>query len=202
MNDVKKRKRMRLTVITTKFGDGGNTRIAGGFVVSKNHPRVRAYGSVDELSSFLGYTISELKKSDKDMTEFIEILERIQNQLFILGGDLASLLRSSDEISESSIRVTDKMVDWLEEIERKYIKELEPLEEFVLPGGSKEASLLHILRTITRRCEREIVELSHTERINPRCIKYINRLSDLFFILARVINKRKGVEEKLVKWEP
>lgn len=201
MSDIKKRRGMRLTVITTKFGDFGETYISGGFVLKKNHPRVKAYGTVDELCSFIGYTISVLKEDETNMREFIQILEKIQNHLFILGGDLARLLKPSDEITESQRRLTEKPIDWLEDLEKKYLKELEPLEDFILPGGSKEGSLFHILRTITRRCEREIVELAETEKINPKCIKYINRLSDLFFILARIINKKKGIEEKIINWE-
>lgn len=198
MEEKEKRKGTRLTVITTKFGDKGETYIAGGFVVKKSHPRVKAYGTADELASFIGYTISVLKES-KDLEEFTEILEKIQNHLFILGGDLARLLKSSD--TKDQKRVTEKMVEWVEKIEEKYLKELEPLEDFILPGGSKEASLFHILRTIARRCEREIVELSEIEKVNPNCIKYVNRLSDLFFIIARAINKRKGIKEKIVNWE-
>ncbi|MCX7733636.1 MAG: cob(I)yrinic acid a,c-diamide adenosyltransferase [bacterium] len=201
MADQRKRRGMRLTIITTKFGDSGETYISGGFVLKKNHPRVKAYGTVDELASFVGYTISVMREGDEKMSEFTDILEKIQNHLFILGGDLARLLKPSDEITETHRRVTEKMVNWVEELEKKYIKELEPLEDFILPGGSKESSLFHILRTVSRRCEREIVELSQIEKVNPKCIKYINRLSDLFFILARVINKRKGVGEKIVNWE-
>lgn len=201
MSDIKKRRGMRLTVITTKFGDSGETYISGGFVMNKSHPRIKAYGTVDELCSFIGYTISVLREDNKNMEKFIEILEKIQNHLFIIGGDLARLLKTSDEITESQRRLTEKPIEWLEELEKKYLRELEPLEDFILPGGSKEASLFHILRTIARRAEREIVELAKMERINPKCIKYINRLSDLFFILARVINKQKGVEEKIVSWE-
>ncbi len=197
----KRKRRMRLTIITTKFGDKGNTYLAGGFVVGKNHPRVRAYGDVDELASFTGYAISIMKEKGEKFKDIVEILERIQNHLFILGGDLARILRPSESIKEEEKRVTKKMIDWLEAQQKRYLSELEPLEDFILPGGCPHASMLHILRTVARRCEREIVELASKEKINENCIVYINRLSDLFFVLARIINKREGVNEKIVDWK-
>lgn len=201
MSEERKGRRMRLTVITTKVGDGGETYLAGGFVVKKNHPRVKAYGSVDELASFIGYAVAVLRDEGDLLMEFVEILEKIQHQLVVLAGDLARVIRPSDRMDESQKRVTEKMTKWIEELEKKYLKELEPLEDFIIPGGTKEASLLHILRTVARRCEREIVELSQIEKVNPNCVKYINRLSDLFFIIARVINKRKNVKESVVVWK-
>jgi cob(I)alamin adenosyltransferase len=200
----KGRRGFRLTTITTKFGDKGKTYISGGFVVGKNNPRVRAYGTVDELASFVGFTISlieEKPERENKHKDIKDILLKIQDHLFILGGDLARPLKPSDSITESERRVTEKMIKWVEELEKKYIQDLEPLEDFILPGGDIIASALHILRTVARRAEREIVELSSLENINPKCIVYMNRLSDLFFILSRVINKREGKNEKIVSWE-
>jgi cob(I)alamin adenosyltransferase len=195
--EKEKRKGYRLTRITTKFGDKGKTYIVGGFVLSKHHPRVRAYGSADELASFIGYTLSKISK-DEELKDIADILKKIQNHLFILEGDLARLSKPSDTEKK---RVSSKMIDWLEELEEKYLAELEPLEDFILPGGSEPSSLMHILRTVARRCEREIVELMSFESVNENCLIYMNRLSDLFFILARIINKRKGIKDEIVNWE-
>ncbi len=197
---MRKRKGFRLTSITTKFGDKGKTYISGGFVASKHNPRVRAYGSVDELASFVGFVIS-LFEEKKKHSDIRDILLKVQDHLFILGGDIARPLKPSDPITEEERRVTEKMTKWVEELEEKYISDLEPLEDFILPGGDILASALHILRVVARRCERDIVELASLENINENCIIYINRLSDLFFILARVINKRERREEKIVSWK-
>lgn len=199
--EKKERKGVRLSVITTKFGDKGQTYIVGGFVLSKHHPRVEAYGSVDELASFLGYAISVISK-DSNFSDIVEVLKRVQNHLFILAGDLARYIKPSDSIDKEKKRVIKKMIDWLEDVERSYLKDLEPLEDFILPGGSEEASLLHIARVVARRAEREVSELMSYEKINENCLIYLNRLSDLLFIMARVINKRKGIKEEIVSWEP
>ncbi len=200
-SESNKRKFFRITKITTKFGDSGETYIPGGFVVSKSHSRIRAYGAVDELVSLLGYIISVIEDSDRKdvLIDIKDVLRRIQDQLFVLGGDLARLFRKSDEHRPKSVK--QAMIDWLEEEEEKFLQELEPLEDFIIPGGSRISALIHLARTVARRCETEIVNLACTEKINQKCIVYINRLSDLLFILARIVNKRLGIKEEIVNWE-
>ncbi len=174
--------------IYTRAGDKGDTSLIGGKRVPKSSIRINAYGDVDELNSSIGVAISFI-----DDNEIKKLLEEIQNELFIAGSDLAD--PSYPDNTNNISRVTDIMVKQLETIIDKYDQEVGTIQYFILPGGSKEASLLHLARGITRRAERNCVELSSTEKINPIIISYLNRLSDLLFVLARVMNKRRAIND-------
>lgn len=177
---------MRITKVYTKAGDSGQTSLVGGARVSKSSLRVDAYGDVDELSSLIG-----LARTMPQDEEFDAVLGTIQNDLFTLGADLAS--PSEIEVP----RIDDSFIAKLEELADRFLSELEPLKEFILPGGSQAGATLHLARTVARRAERRAVALSEIEPVNPQTIVYLNRLSDLLFILARAVNRRAGVPEKM-----
>lgn len=175
---------MRITKVYTKSGDAGETSLVDGSRVSKADPRVAAYGDVDELNSWLGLTRLSLGDESLD-----EILATIQNELFILGADLATPFPLAvPRIDESHIAQLEASIDRL-------MSELEPLREFILPGGSPAAAHLHVARTIARRAERLVVSLAATAEINPAGLIYLNRLSDLLFVMARTANGRLGLPE-------
>ena len=179
-------KGMRISKVYTRTGDGGETSLVGGARVSKASPRVEAYGDVDELNSLIG-----LARSVGDDGEIDEALALIQNDLFTVGGDLAS------PVEVEVPRVAESFVTTLEELSDRFLKELEPLKEFILPGGCEAGATLHLARTVARRAERRVVALGETEEINTETVVYLNRLSDLLFILARCVNRRAGVPEKM-----
>lgn len=176
--------------IYTKTGDDGTTGLQGGKRVSKSDLRIIAYGSVDEINSCLGVALAQ--NPDSDITE---LLMRVQNELFVAGSDL-----SDPNLTNAKNRVTDTMIENLEKNIDKFEQELDPLTNFILPGGHKTAAHLHLARTVTRRAETQLVLLSRQEQINVNCQKYLNRLSDLLFVLARIANKRSGVAD--VIWKP
>ena len=177
---------MRITKVYTKAGDTGQTSLVGGARVSKGSLRVDTYGEVDELNSVIGMV--RVQTRDKEIDE---VLGMVQNDLFTLGADLAS----PSEIDVP--RIADSFVAKLEQFADRFLTELEPLKEFILPGGTDAGAMLHFARTVARRTERRVVSLSEIEEINPETIVYLNRLSDLLFILARVVNHREGVAEKM-----
>lgn len=177
---------MRITRVYTKSGDTGQTSLVGGVRVSKASPRVDAYGDVDELNSVIGMARSQIHDKEVD-----DALGLIQNDLFTVGGDLAS----TSDISVP--RIDESFVSRLEKLADRFLAELEPLTEFILPGGSDAGAVLHFARTVARRAERRVVSLSGVEEINPETIVYLNRLSDLLFILARLVNRREGVRETM-----
>ncbi len=180
----------RLTKISTKKGDKGMTSLSSRQRVSKDTLRVHAFGSVDELNSFIGLALSS-GLSDR----LSETLPAIQNQLFNLGADL-SYLPDEDEriamprVEDRHIAELNALVDELEEFAG-------PLENFILPGGSPGSAYLHVARTVCRRAERETVALNHEEPVDPNVLAYLNRLSDALFLMARYENIRKGVSEPL-----
>lgn len=175
--------------IYTKSGDDGTTGIQNGERLSKSHPRIIAYGTIDEINSSIGIALSH--NLDDDIKS---ILSKIQNELFIVGADL-----SNPDLNDSKNRVTEKMTHFLENTIDKFEKELTPITKFILPGGNHIASILHLSRTISRRAESNIVILSKQEKINPQCQIYLNRLSDLLFVLARILNKRNNQSD--IFWE-
>ena len=177
---------MRITKVYTKTGDKGETSLVGGVRVSKSNPRVEAYGDVDEMNSLIGLVRAKLQDREID-----EVLALIQNDLFTLGSDLAS------PAGIEAPRITDSFVSSLEEITDRFLEQLEPLKEFILPGGSESGAALHFARTVARRAERRVVALAELEDVNPETITYINRVSDLLFILAMVVNKRESAPEKM-----
>ena len=175
--------------IYTKTGDDGTTGLQGNLRLRKSHPRIIAYGTIDEANASLGIVLTN--KLDSDI---IEILTQIQNDLFVVGADLSKL-----DLLQSENRITPLMVTRIEKTIDNYESELPPLTNFILPGGNIAASQLHFTRTIVRRSETCLVLLKEQEKINENCIKYINRLSDLLFVLGRVINKRKGTKDSIWK---
>ncbi|NOS61507.1 MAG: cob(I)yrinic acid a,c-diamide adenosyltransferase [Nitrosarchaeum sp.] len=175
--------------IYTKTGDDGTTGLQGNSRVSKSHPRIIAYGIIDEANAGLGIALSH--KLDKDISTLLNL---IQNELFVVGADL-----SNPNLNDQKNRVTTDMINNLEKNIDNYEKELPPLTNFILPGGNIVASQLHYVRTVIRRAETCLVLLSEQEKINNDCIKYVNRLSDLFFVLGRVLNKRSG--QKDIIWK-
>jgi cob(I)alamin adenosyltransferase len=177
---------MRISRVYTKTGDQGQTSLVGGERVSKASLRVNAYGDVDELNCVIG--LSRTRTIDQEIDD---VLGLIQNDLFTLGADLAS--PSEIEVP----RIGEQFTKNLEELADRFLVELEPLKEFILPGGAEAGAVLHLARTVARRAERRAVALSEVEQLNPETIVYLNRLSDLLFILARVVNHRAGVPEKM-----
>ncbi len=169
-----------LSRIYTKSGDSGETGLGDGTRVPKHSPRVHAYGEVDELNSVLGLTILA-NPAERPL------LERIQNDLLDVGGDLC-VPASDDEKPGQSLRVQLAQAERLErEIDQRN-ERLRPLESFVLPGGSAGAAWLHLARAVCRRAERAVTSLMEGERVNPNVVVYLNRLSDLLFVMARVAN--------------
>jgi cob(I)alamin adenosyltransferase len=168
--------------IYTKTGDKGETGLFGGERVSKDSLRIAAYGTVDELNAFIGYTITEIKD-----ISIKEKLLTIQNYLFTVGSDLAT--PETEKNSKLNIqRTPESFYKALEKMIDHYDSQLEKLKNFILPGGSKGAALLHICRTVCRRAEREVVALKKTVTIGDNIIIFLNRLSDLFFVLSRFEN--------------
>ena len=181
--------------IYTKTGDKGETRLIGGKRTSKADPRIVAYGAVDELNSSIGLAISFLRQKDL-FSDIVHLLVQVQNDLFIVGSDLADPGYPKSEYNTP--RTEEKMVSALEHVIDRFESELVPITFFILPGGSIEASLLHASRGVARRAETAVVELSKNQTINPVIIIYLNRLSDLLFVTARLANKRLGVAD--VAW--
>lgn len=174
--------------IYTKTGDNGETGLYGGERVPKDAPRVRAYGSVDELNAALGMVRAQLGDSDLDSQ-----LGSIQNALFDVGADLATPASSSYRKNISPIDEAD--VTHLETLIDRFDAELSPLQNFILPGGDPAAAAAHLARTVARRAERDVISLAAQEEVNTHLRTYLNRLSDLLFVFARLINMRQGVSE-------
>ncbi len=178
---------MRLTKIYTRNGDDGNTRLANGDEVAKDSLRVSAYGDIDELNSAIGVVLTQ-----NTGPEVTESLSNIQHTLFDAGGELASAGMINDLIIPKHITQLEKRIDTLNQ-------NLPPLEEFILPGGTAAASSLHLARTVCRRAERSVITLSRSEPVAPVIIQYLNRLSDLLFVMARYENHSHGNHEILWK---
>ena len=190
---------MRISKVYTRTGDAGKTRLAGGQQVFKDDRRVEAYGTVDELNAALGTArafIAEHLPDDAKLLKLDNELHTIQSKLFDVGGLLATAPGASfpnmPEVSEDDITRLEILIDSMN-------AELEPLKEFVLPGGGKATSFLHMARTICRRAERQCVTLSREDFIGPTLLMYLNRLSDALFVFARWVAKVQGESEFL--WE-
>ena len=179
--------------IYTRRGDRGETDLLGGGRVGKDDRRVEAYGEVDELNACLGAAAAASPQPD-----LRDLVRRIQATLFSLGAYLASPDDARREraaipgVCEGDVEELEKRIDALE-------SELEPLRRFILPGGSAAAAAFHVARTVCRRAERRAVELHRAEPLSPVALRYLNRLSDLLFVLARVENRRAGVPD--IEWE-
>lgn len=178
--------------IYTRTGDDGNTGLQGGLRISKSHARITAYGAIDEANAVLGIVLS----GERCPEDVRVVLGRIQNDLFVLGADL-----SNPNLGDLGIRVTPDMAESLEKTIDRFESELPTLTSFVLPGGgTAAASHLHHARAVVRRAESLAVGLSESEEINLHCAIYLNRLSDLLFVLARVADRRAGRPE--TPWVP
>lgn len=178
-----------LVKIYTKTGDDGTTGLIGGKRIKKSNPRITAYGAIDELNAAIGIILAS--KLDSDIRK---LLIQIQNNLFIVGADLAN-----PDLTNNSNRVTIDMTTFLEIQIDKLENDLPSITYFILPGGNLVASQVHLARAICRRAEVKIVELSGIDKINKNCQIYINRLSDLLFVVARMINKRKKIKD--IAWK-
>ena len=179
---------MRITRVTTGEGDGGDTGLGGGQVVSKDSQRIEALGGADELNALIGLALAGELAED-----VAEELGLVQNDLFDLGADLAVL--ETDKAAEGACRIEGAQVDRLGNKIDTLQRELGPLEEFILPGGAAGAATLHLARTVCRRAERAAVALCREEAIGAQVIPYLNRLSDLLFVLARRQNQAEGKPE-------
>ena len=188
--------------IYTKTGDDGKTSLFDNSRVWKSNNRIMSYGAVDELNSAIGLVLSlliddsGLTKVPSSINDKIEkTLSIIQNDLFIVGSDLAN-----PDMLNQKIRTTKKMTEYLEESIDRLDNQLSELTSFILPGGTRIASVLHLARTIARRAETHVVALSQEEKITENTFVYLNRLSDLLFVMARTANKEKNVKD--IIWKP
>jgi len=185
--------------IYTKTGDDGETGLFGGPRVPKDHLRIEAYGTVDELNSVVGLVRLHVRSLPADAADselqLDSQLERVQNQLFDLGAALAT----PDAIKFGIAGVTDAAVAALEQSIDRFERDLEPLKQFILPGGTPAAAYLHLARTVCRRAERLVVALARESDISPTGVVYLNRLSDWLFVAARWVNHRAG--EPDVPWK-
>jgi cob(I)alamin adenosyltransferase len=190
---------VRLNRIYTKAGDGGETRLVGGQKVAKNSARIEAYGTVDELSSCLGLTRAALATAPvpPGAAELSEVIKRIQNELFNLGSDLATL--PEDRHPKQPVAEARHVTTLEREIDA-WNASLPELRSFVLPGGGWVAATLHLARTVCRRAERLVVGLRATEPVSEQVVPYLNRLSDALFVMSRHASRLYGEPEPL--WEP
>ena len=180
--------------IYTRTGDRGETALFGGGRVSKDHPRVEAYGNVDELNAQLGWALTVVQ--DADVKARIRLL---QSDMFVLGSVLATPpadgRRPAPTVSEFPMGRVAEMEAWIDEA----MEQLEPLRNFVLPGGSPGAAALHVARTVCRRAERAVVVMDREGELGPEVVIYLNRLSDLLFAWSRIENQRAGSEDVIWK---
>lgn len=183
---------LRITKVYTKKGDAGETRLGGGQKIAKNASRIHAYGTIDELNSVIGVVLAF-----EPIHKIKEALTRIQHHLFTVGGDLCLL--DEDKQKWQTPSITEEDVEFLEKLMDGMSDELKPLEEFILPGGTKVSAFLHQARCVCRRAERHIVALAGEAKIEGNVLKYVNRLSDTLFVMARYENLQRNVED--VYWQ-
>lgn len=175
---------MRISKVVTKTGDKGETGLGDGSRLAKDDPRIECIGALDELNSFIGF--AKVAIADEGIISFLEI---IQNDLFNIGGCLAMPGVEMKSVDEACITDLEQKVE-------TWNNELPPLKEFVLPGGSEASARLHLVRTSTRSTERRLVSLHKNEPLPDAWLQYINRLSDVFFVLARKLQRAEGMDEK------
>jgi len=190
---------VKLTRIYTRGGDKGQTSLSRGERVAKHDPRVDAYGTVDETNSVIGLAravIDRTIKQDASRRHVEDMLARIQNDLFDLGADLSTVKARR---GQPALRIVPAQVERLEREIDAMNAELSPLNSFILPGGSEAAAWLHLARTVARRAERRMTQLARKQTVNPEAIRYINRLSDHLFVLARRLNDNGAAD---VLWVP
>ncbi len=184
--------------IYTKTGDKGETSLYGGTRVSKASARVESYGTIDELNSWIGFAKAEINDE-----QILNQLKKIQFDLFTVGSESATptdKLMLANGKSRLSLMISETEIEELEQWMDEFEASLEPLQYFILPGGGKGATSLHICRTVCRRAERSLVFLNEHEEVRPQLIKYLNRLSDYLFVLARYVSKIQGEPEEY--WNP
>lgn len=192
-----------ISKVYTKFGDQGQTMLASGATVGKDHQRIRSYGDVDELNAVIGLVRTEIAREPRTQGAevFFEELDgqlgRIQQELFNLGAELATPEAAE---GKAKLKVEERHVDRLEKEIDGWNAALAPLKSFILPGGGPIGSMCHLARTVCRRAEREMVALSRSEDIRSEALRYINRLSDYFFVVARAVAGRLDHPETL--WDP
>ena len=186
---------MRITKVYTKTGDKGITGLADGSRVPKNHPRIQAYGSVDELNAIIGIIRSLMAETNSNLESMDKSLYVIQNNLFNVGGDLAT--PKSARWENMALITSDSIADLEEDID-ELNQDLPPLKEFILPGGGKIGAFFHQARTVCRRAERDVISLMQVEDIESAPMTYLNRLSDYLFVAGRWIAKE--LNEKEVFW--
>ncbi|MEM0982782.1 MAG: cob(I)yrinic acid a,c-diamide adenosyltransferase [Planctomycetota bacterium] len=180
---------VHLTKIYTRSGDRGTTGLGNGSRVAKTHIRVEAYGTVDEANAAIGMAVCEAES----IPEIAEVLRNVQNALFDVGADLCTPVGETEQDGDK-LRVTEAQTKGLETLIDRFNEDLEPLTSFVLPGGTRLAAALHVARTIVRRSERLTVGLAESEpdNVNGEAVRYLNRLSDLLFVLARWVNRSEA----------
>ncbi|MDM1546053.1 cob(I)yrinic acid a,c-diamide adenosyltransferase [Ignatzschineria indica] len=181
----------RLSKIVTKTGDSGTTGIAGNIRLEKYHPRIETIGLIDELNSLIGIGIADLNEAIKEddtplLRQIIKEWSTVQHQLFNLGGELS--MPGTELIKEKAVT---QLEEWLTD----YNEQLPPLKEFILPGGTPTVAKTHYIRAISRKVERALWELNSHDPLNPHSLKYLNRLSDYFFVTARMIAKEEKSAE-------
>jgi len=176
----------------TRTGDNGETNLFNGERISKNSQRMSVEGNLDELNSLIGLAIAQIKNESVK-----EILLQVQNDIFIIGSEIAT--PEKEKVSYKVPEITADHVRRIEDFTNKIGNQLEPLQKFILPGGTVNAALFHTIRAVCRRAERSIVALAENEKINGEILKYCNRLSSLFFVLARIENKNSNVRD--IEWD-
>ncbi|MBK9511829.1 MAG: cob(I)yrinic acid a,c-diamide adenosyltransferase [Cytophagaceae bacterium] len=181
-----------MSKIYTKTGDKGTTSLVGGTRLDKDHIKIEAYGTVDELNSWMGVIADFEENKDRK-----NVLKEIQDRLFTIGADLASepefKKKTLPILYESDVELLEKQMDEMNDA-------MSPIRHFILPGGHQLVSFTHVARTVCRRAERKVISLSKIEETNPKIVIYLNRLSDFLFVLSRKITSELGIEE--VKWTP
>lgn len=177
----------RLSKLYTRTGDNGTSGLSNGVRIAKNHPRMHAMGSVDELNSIIGMMINKLEDQ-----ALIDFYVAVQHDLFNIGGEIS--MPGHSFIAEEKITLLEETID-------RFNQDVEPLKDFILPGGSEAASICHLARAVARRAERDVVTLHQTEEVFDTTRQYLNRLSDLLFVTARIINRKLGFDDVLWKKE-
>ena len=189
---------MRIHKVYTRTGDQGMTDLVGGERVAKDSLRIESYGTVDELQSVLGMLRAALSESIEvgDARAIVGHIHRVQQDLFDLGSTLSTPPQHMERVKNP---ITPERIAWLEEIMDRWNEELPPLRSFVLSGGGRFSALGHVARTVCRRCERAVLRLAREEEVPPEPLRYLNRLSDFLFVLARHLARTFGEDEPL--WE-
>ena len=184
---------VKITRVYTKTGDAGETSLAGGVRVSKRDVRIEVIGTVDELNSWLGLIVATMHESQKDFSDLVQKMHRIQNELFDLGASLCFVDKQDRYLRASHAQVLEKEIDEMN-------LNLSPLNAFILPGGSQVSAQLQVARSVCRRAERVLIQLAEKASVEKHAIPYVNRLSDWLYVMARWVNNQLKIDEPL--WKP